>query len=53
MTGKGKDGSLIDQTARVTDVYKKIGGKWRIVHEHVSVPSETANPTNNPGPNKP
>jgi ketosteroid isomerase-like protein len=23
---------------RATDVYRKIGGKWLIVHEHVSVP---------------
>lgn len=52
VTGRGKDGSRIDQTARVTDVYKKIGGRWLIVHEHVSVP-ETSNPAKNPGPNKP
>jgi uncharacterized protein (TIGR02246 family) len=25
-------------TVRVTDVYRKRGGAWRIVHEHVSVP---------------
>jgi len=25
-------------TVRVTDVYRKIDGKWLIVHEHVSVP---------------
>jgi ketosteroid isomerase-like protein len=24
---------------RVTDVYRKIGGQWRVVHEHVSVPT--------------
>ena len=23
---------------RVTDLYRKVGGDWRIVHEHVSVP---------------
>ena len=28
----------IDITVRVTDVYRKINGKWLIVHEHVSVP---------------
>ena len=28
----------MDLTVRVTDVYKKIKGKWLIVHEHVSVP---------------
>jgi ketosteroid isomerase-like protein len=28
----------IDMTVRVTDVYKKINGEWKIVHEHVSMP---------------
>ena len=28
----------IDLTVRVTDAYRKINGKWSIVHEHVSVP---------------
>ncbi len=27
---------------RVTDVYRKAGGKWLIVHEHVSVPVDLA-----------
>jgi ketosteroid isomerase-like protein len=27
-----------DMVVRVTDVYRKSGGKWRIVQEHVSVP---------------
>jgi len=31
-------------TVRVTDVYKKIDGKWLVVHEHVSVPVD---PTTN------
>ena len=38
MTGKLKKGDPVDLTVRVTDVYKKIKGKWLIVHEHVSVP---------------
>jgi ketosteroid isomerase-like protein len=38
LSGKGADGSPMDMTARVTDVYRKIGGKWLIVQEHVSVP---------------
>jgi ketosteroid isomerase-like protein len=38
VTGKMKGGDPLDLTVRVTDVYKKIGGKWLIVHEHVSVP---------------
>ncbi len=33
-----KDGSKLDAVVRVTDVYRKIGGKWLIVHEHVSFP---------------
>ena len=33
-----KDGKKVDITLRVTDVYRKIKGKWLIVHEHVSVP---------------
>ena len=31
-------GQPVDLTVRVTDVYRKIKGNWRIVHEHVSVP---------------
>jgi ketosteroid isomerase-like protein len=27
---------------RITDVYRKIGGKWLIVLEHVSVPVDLA-----------
>ena len=36
--GTMKDGNKMDVTVRVTDVYRKIGGKWLVVHEHVSVP---------------
>lgn len=32
------DGSKMDITVRVTRVFRKVGGKWLIVHEHVSVP---------------
>ncbi|HUJ94334.1 MAG TPA: nuclear transport factor 2 family protein [Terriglobales bacterium] len=38
VVGKMKNGQQADLTVRVTDVYKKIKGKWLIVHEHVSVP---------------
>jgi ketosteroid isomerase-like protein len=38
VTGKTKAGQPIDLTVRVTDVYKKIAGKWLVVQEHVSVP---------------
>ncbi|CAN7334276.1 nuclear transport factor 2 family protein [Caballeronia sp. LjRoot34] len=36
--GKQRAGGQLDIKARVTDVYRKIGGRWYIVHEHVSVP---------------
>jgi len=34
---EGKTGPTAP-VVRVSDVYRKDGGKWRIVHEHVSVP---------------
>jgi uncharacterized protein (TIGR02246 family) len=37
------DGTPVEMTVRVTDVYRKIDGKWLIVHEHVSVPVDTSN----------
>ena len=33
-----KDGSRADFVVRVTDVFRKLNGKWLIVHEHVSFP---------------
>jgi ketosteroid isomerase-like protein len=33
-----KDGSAVDVVVRVTDVYRKLHGRWLIVQEHVSVP---------------
>ncbi|HLZ74117.1 YybH family protein [Phenylobacterium sp.] len=33
-----KDGGKTELVVRVTDVYRKVGGKWLIVQEHVSVP---------------
>ena len=38
VTGTMADGTSMDMTVRVTDVYRKIDGKWLIVQEHVSVP---------------
>jgi uncharacterized protein (TIGR02246 family) len=38
VSGKDTKGGAIDVTVRVTDAYRKIDGKWLIVHEHVSVP---------------
>jgi len=34
----GKNGKAMSAVVRVTDVYRKIGDKWLIVQEHVSVP---------------
>jgi ketosteroid isomerase-like protein len=36
--GKMKDGKEFDFRERSTNVWKKIGGKWRCLHEHNSVP---------------
>lgn len=33
-----KGGKRFDYTVRVTDVYRKIDGKWLIVQEHLSLP---------------
>ncbi len=35
-------GNRVDLTFRVTDGYRKTGGKWLIVHEHISVPVDIA-----------
>jgi ketosteroid isomerase-like protein len=42
VTGHMRDGKTLDLTVRVTDVYRKVKGKWLIVHEHVSVPVDLA-----------
>lgn len=46
VTGTDTKGKPVDVTVRVTDVYRKLGGKWLIVQEHVSVPVnfDTAKP---------
>jgi ketosteroid isomerase-like protein len=36
--GADSQGRPIDRTVRVTDGYRKIGGNWLIVLEHISVP---------------
>lgn len=38
LAGKKKSGEVMDLWVRVTVGYRKIGGEWKIVHEHVSVP---------------
>ena len=37
---RAKDGRPFDYTVRVTDVYRKIAGKWLIVQEHASFPTD-------------
>ena len=38
MNWTARNGKPAAMVARVTDVYRKMGGKWLIVQEHVSVP---------------
>jgi uncharacterized protein (TIGR02246 family) len=38
VTGTDKHGRPVDRTVRVTDGYRKVGGEWLIVLEHISVP---------------
>ncbi len=38
VSGTDSQGKSVDITVRVTDVYRKKNGEWRIVQEHVSVP---------------
>lgn len=38
LTGPAKDGTQQDMTVRLTDIYKRIDGKWVTIHEHVSWP---------------
>jgi uncharacterized protein (TIGR02246 family) len=42
LSGADAKGQTIDLTVRVTDVYRKIRGRWLVVHEHVSVPVDLA-----------
>lgn len=42
VTGTDKQGHPVDRTVRVTDGYRKIGGKWLIALEHISVPVDLA-----------
>jgi ketosteroid isomerase-like protein len=42
LVGTNLDGSKADLTVRVSDVYRRIDGEWKIVFEHVSVPVDLA-----------
>jgi uncharacterized protein (TIGR02246 family) len=44
LTGTLADGTALEMAVRVTDVYRKIDGKWLIVQEHVSVPIDFTGP---------
>jgi ketosteroid isomerase-like protein len=35
-------GNKMEMTMRATDAYRKIKGKWLIVHEHISAPIDLA-----------
>jgi len=52
ISGTDTKGKPSDMTVRVSDVYRKAGGKWSIVQEHVSVPVdlETGKPDLNSTP---
>jgi ketosteroid isomerase-like protein len=51
-TFAGADGGKTELTVRVSDVYRKVGGRWLIVQEHVSIPVDLAtmkpDPTSKP-----
>lgn len=38
MTGKKTSGEEVDLWVRATICYRKIGGEWKVAHEHISVP---------------
>jgi ketosteroid isomerase-like protein len=40
--GTDTRGQPVDRTVRVTDGYRKIGGRWLIAMEHISVPVDLA-----------
>jgi ketosteroid isomerase-like protein len=41
-TWTGKDGKPAEGTFRVTDVFQKVDGQWKVIHSHVSVPVDPA-----------
>ena len=41
-TGSDKSGKPVDTTFRITDVWRKQDGKWKIIHMHVSYPIDMA-----------
>jgi len=41
-TATDKSGKPVDMTFRVTDVWHKQNGQWKIIHTHVSFPTDLA-----------
>jgi ketosteroid isomerase-like protein len=41
-TGTDKSGKPADMTFRVTDVWQKQEGQWKMIHTHVSFPTDMA-----------
>lgn len=41
-TGTDKSGKPVDMTFRVSDVWQKQKGDWKIIHTHVSFPTDMA-----------
>jgi ketosteroid isomerase-like protein len=37
-TWKDKDGKAVEATLRVTDVFHKVKGDWKVIHSHISIP---------------
>lgn len=42
LTGTGIDGKPVDTWLRWTSGYRKLGGRWYAIHDHVSVPVDLA-----------
>lgn len=38
VTASMKDGSELDVTYRATDLWRRIEGRWAVIHEHASMP---------------
>ena len=37
-TWKDKEGKATEATLRVTDVFHKVKGDWKVIHSHISIP---------------
>jgi ketosteroid isomerase-like protein len=42
VTGTLKDGTSVDRWTRYTEGFRRIGDRWYVVHEHISVPVDFA-----------